>query len=176
MSLVGTPSDPQPLRADADVARFRRAMARFATGVTVVTARVAGVDHAMTASAFTSVSLEPLLVLVCVEREARFHDAVTESGYWGVSLLDESARTISQWLSTRGRPLHGQLDRVPHRRGPVTGVALVDPALAAIECRTTDLHPAGDHSIVVGEVMSIDLPDSPDGPLLYHRGAYTHLR
>ena len=167
---------PEPLGSDNDVARFRRAMARFATGVTVVTTVVDGIDHAMTASAFTSVSLEPLLVLVCVEREARFHDAVTESGVWGVSVLDESARPASQWLATRGRPLHGQLDRVPHTTGPVTGVALLEQSLSALECRTTDVHIAGDHSIVVGEVLSIELPDSPAGPLLYHRGAYTHLR
>lgn len=168
-------SDPQPLGSDADVARFRRAMARFATGVTVVTTVVDGIDHAMTASAFTSVSLEPLLVLVCVETEARFHDAVTETGLWGVSILDDTARPASQWLSTRGRPLHGQLDRVAHHRG-VSGVALLDQSLAALECRTTAVHPAGDHSIVVGAVLGIDLPDSPAGPLLYHRGAYTHLR
>jgi flavin reductase (DIM6/NTAB) family NADH-FMN oxidoreductase RutF len=167
---------PEPLGTDADVARFRRAMARYASGVTVVTTVVGGVDHAMTANALTSVSLEPLLMLVCVEREARFHDAVVEAGVWGVSVLDESARSVSQWLATRGRPLHGQLDRVPHRTGELTGVALLEQSLATLECRTTDVHAAGDHSIVVGEVLSIDLPDSPAGPLLYHRGGYTHLR
>ncbi|GAB3590732.1 hypothetical protein GCM10027446_06320 [Angustibacter peucedani] len=169
-------SRPEPLGSEADVARFRRAMARFATGVTVVTTVVDGIDHAMTASAFTSVSLEPLLVLVCVEQEARFHDAVTEAGVWGVSVLDEHARPASQWLATRGRPLHGQLDRVAHHRAPASGVALLDQSLAALECRTTAVHPAGDHSIVLGEVLGIELPDSPEGPLLYHRGAYTHLR
>ncbi len=111
-------------------------MGRFATGVTVVTARVGAIDHAMTANAFASVSLEPLLVLVCVEREARFHDAVVEAGRWGVSVLDGSARAVSEWLATRGRPLHGQLDRVPHHYGPVTGAALLDASLATMECRT----------------------------------------
>lgn len=176
MSCPAPSSVPQPLGSDADVARFRRALARFATGVTVVTTVVDGIDHAMTASAFTSVSLDPLLVLVCVEQDARFHDAVTEAGVWGVSVLDDTARPAAQWLATRGRPLHGQLDRVEHHRGEVTGVALLEQSLAALECRTTAVHPAGDHSIVVGEVLAIDLPDSPAGPLLYHRGAYTHLR
>jgi flavin reductase (DIM6/NTAB) family NADH-FMN oxidoreductase RutF len=150
-------------------------MARFATGVTVVTTVVDGVDHAMTASAFTSVSLDPLLVLICVEQDARFHDAVIESGVWGVSVLDGTARVASQWLATRGRPLHGQLDRVAHHRGPSTGVALLDQSLSTLVCRTTDVHPAGDHSIVVGEVLAIELPDDPGQPLLYHRGGYTHL-
>ena len=164
------------IEPSTDVDVFRRAMGRFATGVSVLTTLAGAHDHAMTANALTSVSLEPLLMLVCVEREARFHDAVTESGLWGVSVLDETARPASQWLATRGRPLHGQLDQVPHRRGAVTGVALLEQSLAALECRTTAVHPAGDHSIVVGEVLAIGLPDSPEGPLLYHRGAYTHLR
>src|ERR1700710_1785832 len=107
---------PDPaLSAEApDPSAYRRAMGRFATGVTVVTARAGDIDHAMTANTFTSVSLEPLLVLICVEREARFHDAVIEAGQWGVSVLDGSARAVSEWLATRGRPLHGQLDRAPH--------------------------------------------------------------
>jgi flavin reductase (DIM6/NTAB) family NADH-FMN oxidoreductase RutF len=157
------------------VAWFRRAAARFVTGVTVVSTRVGGTDHAMTANAFTSVSLDPVLVLVCVEQEARFHDAIEVAGVWGVSVLDESARAVSQWLATRGRPLHGQLDRVPHHRGEVTGVPLMDQSLAAFECRTTALYPGGDHSIVVGEVVGVELPDSPARPLVYHRGSYTHL-
>jgi flavin reductase len=161
--------------SDLDVSRFRRAMARFATGVTVVTTFSRGIDHAMTANAFTSVSLDPLLVLLCVEQDARFHDAVEEAGVWSVSILDDTARPAAAWLATRGRPLHGQLDRVPHHRGPVTGTALLDQSLATLECRTTALHPAGDHTIVVGEVLSVELPDAPSGTLLYHRGRYSHL-
>ncbi len=175
MSIPSVPSSPPALGDPSDVSRFRRALARFATGVTVVTTVADGVDHAMTASAFTSVSLDPLLVLICVEQDARFHDAVIEAGVWGVSVLDDTARVASQWLATRGRPLHGQLDRVAHHRGPVTGVALLDQSLSALECRTTDVHPAGDHSIVVAEVLGIELPDDPGLPLLYHRGGYTHL-
>ncbi|GAB3682122.1 flavin reductase family protein [Angustibacter aerolatus] len=158
-----------------EAARYRRALGRFPTGVTVVTARVGDIDHAMTASAFTSVSLDPPLVLVCVEQEARFHDAVEQAQAWGVSLLEQGGRPVSQWLATRGRPLHGQLDRVPHRRGAVTGVALLTDSVATLEVRTTALHAAGDHSIVVGEVVSVGLPDEPGPPLVYHRGGYTHL-
>ena len=160
---------------EVHVARFRRAAARFVTGVTVVSTRVGTTDHAMTANAFTSVSLDPVLVLVCVEQEARFHDAIDAAGVWGVSVLDESARGVSQWLATRGRPLHGQLDRVAHHRGEVTGVPLLDQSLATFECRTTAQYPGGDHSIVVGEVIGVELPDLPSRPLVYHRGSYTHL-
>lgn len=158
-----------------DAGVFRRAMGRFATGVTVVTTTHAGIDHAMTANAFTSVSLEPPLVLVCVEREARFHDAVQASGVWAVSVLDDSARAVAAWLATRGRPLHGQLELVPHRRGPLTGIALLEQSLATLECRTTALHPSGDHTIVVGEVLGVELLEHASAALVYHRGQYGHL-
>jgi flavin reductase (DIM6/NTAB) family NADH-FMN oxidoreductase RutF len=151
-------------------------MGRFASGVTVVTARLGELDHAMTANAFVSVSLDPMLVLVCVELEARFHDAITESGAWGVSVLDGSARATSEWLATRGRPLHGQLDRVPHHRGPATGVALLDATLATVECRTTATYPGGDHTIVLGEVLAIATRDTDDGGLIHYRGRYDRIR
>src|SRR4029453_2539577 len=109
-----------------------------------VTAVDDGKDHAMTANAFTSVSLDPLLVLVGVETEARFHDPITSAGEGGVSILDATARPAASWLATRGRPLHGQLDRVPFHRGPLTGVALLEQAIAHLEVRTTATHPGGD--------------------------------
>ena len=159
----------------ATVESFRRAVGRFATGVCVVTARDGELDHAMTANAFTSVSLDPLLVLVCVETEARFHDAITAAGAWAVSILDASARPAADWLATRGRPLHGQLDRIPFHRGAATGAALLDQAVAWLECRTHGVHPGGDHSIVVGEVVGVGLGDESAGALLYHRSAYRAL-
>lgn len=163
------------MSADPTTDGFRTAMGRFATGVTVLTTFAGGHDHAMTANAITSVSIDPMLVLVCVEIDARFHDAITESGVWGISVLSGTQRPTADWLSTQGRPLHGQLDRIGHHRGPVTGVALLDGALATIECRTTDIHPAGDHSIVVGEVVSLSTTDHPGDALLYYRSRYTTL-
>jgi flavin reductase len=159
-----------------DPAVFRRAVGRFATGVCVVSTVTGGHDHAMTANAFTSVSLDPLLVLVCVEQDARFHDAVLESGTWGVSVLNDTARGVAEWLATPGRPLIGQLEPVPHHRGPVTGVALVDASLATLECRTTAVHDAGDHVIVVGEVVGVGLAPDGHGALVYHRSSYRALR
>lgn len=161
--------------SEPDVATFRRVVGRFATGVCVLTAVDAGQDHAMTASAVTSVSLEPMLVLVCVETEARFHDAILGAGEWAVSILDETARGVSDWLATRGRPLTGQLDRIPFHRGAVTGAALIDSALGWMEVRTTAVHPGGDHSIVVGEVVGLELGPPQAGPLLYYRSAYHKL-
>ena len=116
--------------APATTAQFRRAVGRFATGICVVSTVADGLDHAMTVNAFTSVSLDPLLVLVCVETDSRFCDAVLTSGQWAVSVLDASARPAADWLATRGRPLPGQLDTVPHSRGPVTG----SPVLEGVLC------------------------------------------
>ncbi len=159
-----------------DPAHYRRAIARFASGVTVATTLAGRQDHAMTANALASISLEPLLLMLSVEREARFHDAITESGVWGVSVLAAEHRATADWLATRGRPLHGQLDRVGHHRGAATGVVLLDRALSCFECRTTAVHEAGDHSIVVGSVLSVHTPDHTGDALLYYRGRYEVLR
>ena len=161
--------------APADEAVFRRAAARFGTGVCALTTVSGGLDHAMTVNAFTTVSLEPLLVLVCVETEARFHDAVVDAGVWGVSVLDATARPAAEWLATRGRPLHGQLDRIPHRRGEATGVPLLEQSVATFECRTVAVHPGGDHSVVLGEVLSAGGPAQAGPALLWYRGGYRRV-
>ena len=158
-----------------DPAAFRLAAGRFPAGIVVVSAALDGVPHIMTVSAFTSVSLDPLLVLFCAEKIARFHDAVLAAGSWAVSVLDEDSEKISRWLSTRGRPLAGQLDAVPHHPGPLTGAPILDRALSALECRTTAVHDGGDHSIVVGEVIGVSGPRSPGRPLLYYAGRYRRL-
>ena len=154
---------------------YRLAAGRFATGVSVVTCRLGAIDHAMTANAVTSVSLEPLLMLVCVEREARFHDAVIEAGRWGVRILPASGRATADWLASRGRPLHGQLDRIGTHPGAATGVALLHGSLATLECETTEAFPGGDHTIVVGRVLSVEIADDADAALVHYRGEWGTL-
>jgi len=167
---------PSVVSRPPDQTVFRAAAGMFAGGVCVVSTVHLGVDHAMTVSAFTAVSLDPPLVLVCVAREARFHEAVIGSGTWAVSVLDTTAEGVADWLSSRGRPLVGQLDRVPYRRGELTGAALPHQAVAWFECRTHAVHPAGDHSILVGEVVGVETGSGEIGVLLRHRGAYRHVR
>jgi len=169
MSVPAAAVPPDPA---VDVAAFRRAVGHFASGVTVVTTRVGHTDHAMTASAFTSVSLDPVSVLVCVDREARFRDAVLESQFWGVSVLSTAGRRAAEWFATKGRPLVGQLDRFGHHRGRTTGVALLDEAIAWLECRTLAVYDGGDHDIVLGEVVDLGFGDRDGPPLLYYRGRY----
>ena len=163
---------------NVDSGDFRRVAGRFASGILVVTASLDGVGHAMTVTAFTSVSLDPLLVLFCAEKIARFHDAVLDAGRWAVSVLDEDSEKTARWLATRGRPLEGQLDGLLHHPGPVTGAPLLDGALATLECQTFAVYDGGDHSIVVGRVIGVGAPADtpPRGPLIHHSGRYRRLR
>lgn len=151
---------------------YRRVVGHFATGVTVITTYAGGVHHALTCNSFTSVSLNPVLVLFCVVRDARLHDAVLSTGTWGVSVLGTHQQELSRWFATRGRPADGQFDGVAHHQGSHTGSMLLDEAIATMECRTTAAHPAGDHTVVVGEVLSIDMPSPESEPLLYFQGRY----
>jgi flavin reductase (DIM6/NTAB) family NADH-FMN oxidoreductase RutF len=157
-----------------DQAAYRRAAGQFASGIVVITTDS---GHAMTVSAFASVSLDPPLVLFCAEKVARFHDAVLAAGSWAVSILAEDAEKTARWLATRGRPLEGQLEGLAHHAGPATGAPVLDDALAVLECVTTSVHDAGDHSIVVGQVVAVSAPDgrASTGPLVHYSGAYRRL-
>ena len=166
MTLSTVPNDDQ----------FREVVSRFATGITVVTCvDAAGVDHAMTANSFVSVSLDPLLVSVCVERGSRFHAAMAETDRWAVSILTPQSQGAARWFATRGRPLAGQLDRVPHHRGERSGAALLDDALAAIETTTWATYDGGDHDVVLGEVVALNLMQPAAPPLVYFRRAFREL-
>jgi flavin reductase (DIM6/NTAB) family NADH-FMN oxidoreductase RutF len=161
-----------PMSAGVDPEEYRRVAGRFATGIMVVTTVLDGAAHAMTVNAFTSVSLDPILVLFCPEKAARFHDVVAAAGVWAVSVLGEDSEDASRWFATRGREIKGQLNGWPSHPGPRTGAPILECAIAALECRTHAVHDGGDHSIVVGEVLGVSRP-SPDGsPLLYYDGDY----
>ena len=155
-----------------DPHEYRRVVGRFATGVVVVTTTLDGEHHAMTCSSFTSVSLEPLLVLFCAEKIARFHDAVLGAGSWAVSVLSECQEQASRHFALRGRSFDGQFDGHPHAHGPATGAVVLSGAVASIECRTVSTTDAGDHTVVLGEVIGLGVPDPSAGPLLYFEGRY----
>lgn len=156
-------------------ADFRKVMAAYATGVVVVTLQADGLDHAMTANSFTSVSLDPPLVLVCVERASRFDEALAScDGRWAVSVLSADNKDAARWFATKGRPLAGQFDQVDHQRGE-SGALLVDGALAHIECRTEAVHRAGDHDILVGRVTAMAVNERAGAPLLYYGSTFRAL-
>lgn len=159
-----------------EAASFRQVMGRYPTGVTILTTVRDGEPVAMTANSIMSVSVDPLLMLACVELASRFHDAVIAAGVWGVSILPARAQRTADWLATRGRPASGMLDGVPHHLGDLTGVALLDDSVGALECRTTAVYPGGDHSIIVAEVVAVYLAGDDEPALLYHRGRYGAAR
>jgi flavin reductase (DIM6/NTAB) family NADH-FMN oxidoreductase RutF len=153
---------------DADT--FRSVMGRFASGVTVLTACDAeGRDHGMTVSAFCSVSLEPPLVLVCVDHQATLHPILPSVSYFGVNILARDQEAIARRFADRDAD---RFDGVGYVRGR-TGVALLEHVLAQLECRVVDRHAAGDHTIVIGEVETAQA--FAERPLLYYRGGYTEL-
>ena len=155
-----------------DELEYRRVVGRFATGVTVVTTVLDGQHHALTANSFTSVSLDPYLVLFCPEKVARFHDVVLAAGVFGVSVLAQGQQELSRRFAARGRPLEGQFDGVPHTVGAATGAVLLDGALASLECETVSTTDAGDHSVVIGRVLGLGVPAPASAPLLYYEGRY----
>ncbi|MFI6583614.1 flavin reductase family protein [Embleya sp. NPDC050493] len=158
-------------------------MSRFAAGVVLITAVEGDPDDGgpvddvgMTATAFMSVSLDPPLVLISLRREARMRDVLDEQPLWAVSLLSQSQRHIAGRFAIPGRISDRLMFAdIPHRRGPISGAALVGGALATLECRTHEVVEAGDHILYVGTVLDVALP-SPEGPpLLHFRGRYQSL-
>jgi flavin reductase (DIM6/NTAB) family NADH-FMN oxidoreductase RutF len=150
---------------------FRSVLGRFASGVTVVTVRDAeGRDHGMTVSAFTSLSLTPPLVLICVDRAASMHDVIADASHFAVNILSANQEAVSRRFS--GIEEHLRFDGIGYTRGQ-TGAPLLDDVLAHVECRRVDQHPAGDHTIFIGEVEAAMA--HPERPLLYYRGGYAQL-
>jgi flavin reductase (DIM6/NTAB) family NADH-FMN oxidoreductase RutF len=156
---------------------FRAALGRFATGITIMSTLQDGVAHAMTANAFTSVSLDPPLVLVCVDKGVRMHDAVLDCGYWAVSVLGADQQPIAERFAHSGRDLYTQFDGIDTVPGPKTGCLVIEEALSWLECRTWATHPGGDHTIVVGEVLALGHAPGPEEPgLVYFSGRYRSVR
>jgi|SRR5699024_2294870 len=158
---------PEPTDEEEDV--FRRAMGRLASGVCVITTRWGAMDHAMTATAVASVSLNPLLVMFSVHQFARFRDALESNAKWALNIMSAKGQADADWLATPGRPVIGQLDRVPFQRGSHSDAALLTNTVATLECQTYGIHEAGDHDLVVGNVLEVQLGE--EAPVIVHRNA-----
>lgn len=149
---------------------FRSILGRFPSGVTVVTTKAAdGSDQGMTVSAFCSLSLQPPLVLVCIEKTASVHNALTRSPAFIVNILSEKQEQIARRFSIV------DIDRfegVGFSRSR-NGIVVLDDVLGVIECNRFSLHDGGDHTIIVGEVEAGRAETG--APLLYYRGGYAQL-
>ena len=153
-----------------DQYQFRRVMGNFATGVTILTTAVGEETHGMTANAVCSVSLDPLLVLVCINKQARSHDALGRSGVFALNVLAEEQEHLSRLFADNTVDAEHSLAGVSCRRG-VTGAPILVDSLAYVDCRVTASYPGGDHTIFVGAVEDAAILRQ-GRPLLFFRGAY----
>jgi flavin reductase (DIM6/NTAB) family NADH-FMN oxidoreductase RutF len=153
-----------------DPDEFRAVLGRFASGVTILTARDAeGRDHGMTVSAFCSASLVPPLVVACIDRTSDMYGVLRKATHFGISILEESQEALSRRFAELPS---GRFDGIGYTRAE-SGVVLLDDALAHLECRSVDRQDAGDHVIHVGEVEWSSC--GKGRPLLYYRGGYAQL-
>jgi flavin reductase (DIM6/NTAB) family NADH-FMN oxidoreductase RutF len=156
-----------------DKASFRYAMGHFATGVTVMTTAVGRRMHGMTVSAFASVSLEPLLILVSVERTTVMHRMVLESGSFAINILGERSESTARFFADNAR-----LDGPEFRQGSyeigMTGSPILKEASGHLEATVHATYGAGDHSIIVGEIVGLNIARE-EGPLIYYRSGYRQL-
>ncbi|HEX6559224.1 MAG TPA: flavin reductase family protein [Longimicrobiales bacterium] len=146
---------------------FRRILGHWASGVSVVATGTSGKLCGLTANAVASVSLQPPLILVCVEHNADSHACIRTAGVFSVNVLDAGQERIARRFATwevdtkfEGLAFHTE----------VTGAPILDDALAWLDCRVWAEYPAGDHTIFVGEVVAGDAREGT--PLLYYRGGY----
>jgi flavin reductase (DIM6/NTAB) family NADH-FMN oxidoreductase RutF len=150
---------------------LRDALGTFATGVTVITTR--GEEHAygMTANAFSSVSLDPPLVLVCVMSGTEGSNHIEQNGVFAVNILVTEQEPISRYFSSKDRPRGRDAFREIAHRTSITGSPIIEGAAAALDCRVHDAHTAGDHEIFVGEVLALEVNREVE-PLLFFGGQY----
>ena len=155
-------------------AMFRRVAGTFATGVTVITVeREPGLVHGMTANSFTSVSLDPLLISVCVDHDARLLSFLKAQRRFGVSVLGAAQQALSEHFAKGDQTAEVEQRLNIRFIWTPDGVPLLEDALAHLACNVVAEHPAGDHTIFIGEVASMDCRDGE--PLLFHRGQYRRL-
>jgi len=148
---------------------FRNVMGRFATGVTVIATEIDGEIQGMTANAITSVSLDPLLVLVCVQKEAHMTAYLRQSGEFSINILNEDQENLSNYFAGIWPD-----DKPPPSfvlEAWVCGPRL-QGILGALACEIKEFLEGGDHWIIIGAVIDLYLPEEPPSPLLFYRGRY----
>lgn len=153
--------------------QFKAVMGSFAAGVTVVTTVDGqGKKWGLTATAFTSVSLDPPLCLVCVDKRAGSLAALNESRKFAVNLLSADQEKLSNHFASRS---DDKFADVAHRDGAATGAPLLDGAIASMECEVSEIYAGGDHDIFMGKLVATDVDADGSGALVYWRGKYCEL-
>ena len=155
-----------------DKQRFRRIMGQFATGVAIVTTRDGDHLHGLTANSVTSVSLEPLLVLVCIDKSTLTYPILGRAGAFAINILSREQEHLARRFASERKDIH-RLDDIPHRFA-VTGAPIIEGCLAYLDCRVAAVYPGGDHDIFLGQVEEGAVTGSGNVPLIFLRGHYQH--
>lgn len=166
MSSEGAPRRPAPVTSE----EFRHACGRFATGVTIASVLDSQrMPHGLTVSSFTSVSLEPPLLLICLGHAVTCIDLFRASEYFGINILAEDQQSLSERFARKGEDRFNGLAWHPG----ATGVPLLDGALATIECGVHQRFTSGDHDILVAEMVGMEVFEGE--PLIYYASGYRRL-
>ena len=153
---------------------YRQALAQFATGVTVVTAeRAPGQVYGMTANSFTSISLDPFLILVCVDQECGVLPLLKQKRRFGVSVLKEGQQALSLYFAQAEQSAQEETRLGIRYRWTQDGIPLIEDTLAHLVCRVVASYIAGDHTIFLGEVENVQIFEGE--PLLYFRSGYRRI-
>lgn len=154
---------------------MRQLRGLFASGVTVITTRHADGLRGITVSAFSALSLDPPLVLICLAKEAEAHEVIAASGVFGVNILSDDQEFLSERFAARAPLVNAQFEGVPYFTA-VTGAPLLPESVAWYDCRVETQIDGGDHTIIVGRVAALGQGDAQRRPLLYYAGSYARLR
>ncbi len=155
---------------------FRQTLGRFASGVTVVTSlETPAKFHGITVNSFTSVSLDPPLVLICIDKKAEAHRILPQSGIFCVNILSELQQSISDRFAGRMPGLNKVFEDIPHHF-EATGAPVFDDTLGFVDCRIVNSVDAGDHTIFIGQVERLGWQKQEMGPLLYFKSNYGEIK
>jgi flavin reductase (DIM6/NTAB) family NADH-FMN oxidoreductase RutF len=149
---------------------FRQVMSQFATGITIVTTRAGEEIHGLTVNSFCSVSLEPPLVLVCVDKSAHSHDLIAAGRNFAVNILAADQEPLARRFATNNLAANERFAGIAFR-AEITGAPVLLESLGWLDCRLFAAYSGGDHTIYVGEVMALGR-NRDDDPLLYFQSGY----
>jgi flavin reductase (DIM6/NTAB) family NADH-FMN oxidoreductase RutF len=152
---------------------FRLVMSQFATGITIVTARDGEEIHGLTANSFCSVSLEPALVLVCIDKKAHSHHLIEHGKNFAVNILNTSQEALARRFATNNLSAPERFAGIDFRT-ETTGAPVLQESLGWLDCRLVAAYPGGDHTIFVGEVLALGRHHGHK-PLLYFHSIYQKL-
>jgi flavin reductase (DIM6/NTAB) family NADH-FMN oxidoreductase RutF len=166
MKISGEPLTDQTLRNMRGL---------FASGVTVVTTMHEGQLRGVTVSAFSSVSLSPPLVLICIANESESHEWIAESSVFAVNILSDEQEFLSERFAARAPLVNARFDGVPYHTA-ITGSPIIDGSVAWYDCRVEAMHDGGDHTIFIGRVEAIGFGAETKSPLVYFANRYAGLK